>query len=126
MDNGHSFDSILFYGNEQLLFQIEILLFICIIIISGNCLFAILFLGIASQVNIILVQFYQTKTNVILFHFFPFADIKAYNAYAYKEESIKSNINRRTIFNLMLQHYDTFYHFEIVILFENRYKNCEN
>lgn len=51
MDNGHSFDSILFYGNEQLLFQFECLLFICIMIISGNFLFAILFLGVFTQVK---------------------------------------------------------------------------
>ncbi|XP_055326927.1 meckelin [Sitodiplosis mosellana] len=50
MDNGHSFDSILFYGNEQILFQIEILLFLCVIVICGNFLFAILFLGIASEI----------------------------------------------------------------------------
>lgn len=62
MDNGHSFDSVLFYGNEQLLFQIEILFFICIIIISGNFLFAILFLGIASQVNIYLFKYKKTQS----------------------------------------------------------------
>ncbi|XP_031629112.1 meckelin [Contarinia nasturtii] len=50
MDNGHSFDSILFYGNEQLLFQIEILLFLFMIIICGNFLFAILILGICSEI----------------------------------------------------------------------------
>lgn len=53
MDKGHSFDSILFYGNEQLLFQVEILLFLCFIIISGNFLFAILFLGIVSEVSFV-------------------------------------------------------------------------
>lgn len=58
MDKGHSFDSILFYGNEQMLFQVEMLLFICFIIISGNFLFAILILGIASQVFYLSPQFY--------------------------------------------------------------------
>lgn len=52
LDNGHSFDSILFYGNEQLLFQIEILLFLCIVVITGNFLFALLLVGIAYQVKI--------------------------------------------------------------------------
>lgn len=61
MDNGHSFDSILFYGNEQLLFQIEILLFLSLIIISGNFLFAILLLGIASEVNKISKPFNQQE-----------------------------------------------------------------
>lgn len=51
MDKGHSFDSIVFYGNEQLLFQVEMLLFICFIILSGNFLFAILLLGIVSEVK---------------------------------------------------------------------------
>lgn len=69
MDNGHSFDSVLFYGNEQLLFQIEILFFICIIIISGNFLFAILFLGIASQVNITHLSTKKRKANFTCFFF---------------------------------------------------------
>lgn len=63
MDNGHSFDNVLFYGNEQLFFQIEIMLFITIIVISGNFLFAMLFVGIAHQViNIFASHFVDSKT----------------------------------------------------------------
>lgn len=53
MDNGHSFDNVLFYGNEQLLFQIEIMLFICVTVISGNFLFSLLFLGLVCEVKIL-------------------------------------------------------------------------
>lgn len=70
MDNGHSFDSILFYGNEHLLFQIEILLFICLIIISGNFLFAILLLGIVSEVSCFVLNFHHlhwVNLNCIVF-----------------------------------------------------------
>lgn len=96
MDKGHSFDSILFYGNEQLLFQIEILLFICLIVISGNFLFAILLLGIVSEVFTIYKFCYLFslsllhKSNLMCL----FADTEAYNAFADQEEFIKSNINR--------------------------------
>lgn len=56
MDNGHSFDNVLFYGNEMLLFMLELLLFICIIVICGNFLFAILFVAVVHEVRMIRLQ----------------------------------------------------------------------
>lgn len=83
MDNGHSFDSILFYGNEQLLFQIEILLFLCIVVITGNFLFSLLFLGIAYQVKAIDECKKESKDFLIdnIQIFSPISDTKTCNAY---------------------------------------------
>lgn len=50
LDNGHSFDNILFYGNENLLFLFELMFFQCIVIFCGNYLFAILLIGVFYQV----------------------------------------------------------------------------
>lgn len=103
MDNGHSFDSILFYGNEQLLFQVEILLFLCLIIASGNLLFAMLFLGIISQVK----QTYfpskicrTTPYSLVFSKKIYFSDTKTHDAIIGEKESVKSNVNWWTISHL--------------------------
>lgn len=53
MDNGHSFDQVLFYGNEGLLFQFELLLFCVVVCLSGNFLLAIVVVGLTYKVRIV-------------------------------------------------------------------------
>ena len=54
-DNGHSFDKVLFYGNENSIFGFEYLLFIFLLFTTGNFLIAILSIGIVFKV--ISIQF---------------------------------------------------------------------
>jgi meckelin len=51
-DNGHSFDKVLFYGNENSIFGFEYLLFIFLLFATGNFLIAILSIGIVFKVII--------------------------------------------------------------------------
>ncbi|XP_052863318.1 meckelin [Anopheles cruzii] len=46
IDNGHSFDQILFYGNEGVFFQVELLLFCCVLLLTGSYLLAAIVIGI--------------------------------------------------------------------------------
>lgn len=57
-DNGHSFDKVLFYGNESTLFGFEFLLFLFILYLSGNYLIAILSIGIVFKVIADLVPYF--------------------------------------------------------------------
>lgn len=112
MDNGHSFDSTAFYGNEQLLFQVEILLLICMVVISGNILFSLLFLGITSQVTTSLrfiryiipanSPFASNCCKHFCLNLFfndmfvsgSFADIETYDACACEAKFVKSDADR--------------------------------
>ncbi|XP_052890600.1 meckelin [Anopheles moucheti] len=49
IDNGHSFDQILFNGNEGIFFQVELLLFCCVVLLTGNYLLAIVVIGIVYK-----------------------------------------------------------------------------
>lgn len=51
MDNGHSFDEVLFYGSEALLFQFELVLFAVVICFSDSFLTAILVVGLTYRVS---------------------------------------------------------------------------
>lgn len=61
IDNGHSFDAITFYGNEILLFLTELLLFLSIIVICGNFLFAILCVGFVAQILQHTIKFFVKR-----------------------------------------------------------------
>lgn len=50
-DNGHSFDNVLFYGNENAIFGFEFLLFVLILFTTGNVLVALLSIGIIFKVT---------------------------------------------------------------------------
>ncbi|CAO1407289.1 unnamed protein product [Diamesa serratosioi] len=62
-DNGHSFDKVLFYGNETTLFGFEFLLFIFILYLSGNYLVAILSIGIVFKIFSIVIT-HLAKNNL--------------------------------------------------------------
>uniref|UniRef100_A0A182MCG5 Meckelin n=1 Tax=Anopheles culicifacies TaxID=139723 RepID=A0A182MCG5_9DIPT len=49
IDNGHSFDQILFNGNESIFFQVELLLFCCIVLLTENYLLGIVVIGIVYK-----------------------------------------------------------------------------
>lgn len=51
LDSGHSFDNSLFYGNENLLVQFELMIFLVVTIISENFLIAIIIVGAINQVR---------------------------------------------------------------------------
>lgn len=51
-DNGHSFDKVLFYGNETAIFGFEFLLFVFLLFTTGNFLIATLSIGIVFKVII--------------------------------------------------------------------------
>ncbi|CRK99490.1 CLUMA_CG012808, isoform A [Clunio marinus] len=48
-DNGHSFDKVLFYGNETTIFSFELFLFAFLVFVSGNYLFSILSIGVITK-----------------------------------------------------------------------------
>lgn len=52
IDNGHSFDKVLFYGNEFLLFLFELKLFSLVLILSNNFLLSILVVGVVYKVSV--------------------------------------------------------------------------
>lgn len=52
-DNGHSFDKVLFYGNEGSIFCFEYLLFVFLMFTTGNFLIAALSIGIVFKVIIL-------------------------------------------------------------------------
>lgn len=56
MDNGHSFDEVLFYGSESLLLQFELMLFTVIIGFSGSFLTATVAVGFVYQVRMTLLD----------------------------------------------------------------------
>lgn len=62
-DNGHSFDKVLFYGNESTLFGFEFLLFMFILYLSGNYLVAILSIGIVFKIVSIVIT-HLAKNNL--------------------------------------------------------------
>ncbi|XP_058120267.1 meckelin [Anopheles ziemanni] len=63
IDNGHSFDQILFYGNEGIFFQVELLLFCCVVLLSGNYLSAIIVIGIVFKCFEVVMN-YVLKNNL--------------------------------------------------------------
>lgn len=68
-DNGHSFDKVLFYGNETTLFGFEFLLFMFILYLSENYLVAILSIGIVFKVILLNVDLYFFNYfNGFIFH----------------------------------------------------------
>ena len=50
LDNGHSFDKVLFFGQELTIFTFELFLFSFIEILSQNYLLAILLTGLCDKV----------------------------------------------------------------------------
>lgn len=101
LDNGHSFDNVLFYGNEMLLFMLELLLFICIIVICGNFLFAILFVGIVYEVRLSNDDNRNQQINASV-SIFPFSDSETHRSSYGKEEFVQANTDRWTISNVIL------------------------
>uniref|UniRef100_A0A182QLK9 Meckelin n=1 Tax=Anopheles farauti TaxID=69004 RepID=A0A182QLK9_9DIPT len=63
IDNGHSFDQILFNGNEGIFFQVELLLFCCVVLLTGNYLLAILLIGIVYKCFEVVMN-YVLKNNL--------------------------------------------------------------
>uniref|UniRef100_A0A8W7K9J5 Meckelin n=1 Tax=Anopheles albimanus TaxID=7167 RepID=A0A8W7K9J5_ANOAL len=57
IDNGHSFDQILFYGNEGIFFQVELLLFCCVVLLTGNYLLALVVIGIVYKCFEVVMNF---------------------------------------------------------------------
>lgn len=51
IDNGHSFDEVLFYGSEFLLVQFELMLFAAVVCVSGCFLTATIVVGLTYTVN---------------------------------------------------------------------------
>lgn len=89
IDNGHSFDAITFYGNELLLFIVELLLFLCIVVICGNFLFAILCVGVVSKVGA------QAQTQLGNFgDDFSVSDFTANDEIFREDESIQADADR--------------------------------
>ncbi|XP_035893004.1 meckelin [Anopheles stephensi] len=63
IDNGHSFDQILFNGNESIFFQVELLLFCCVVLLTGNYLLAIVVIGIVYKCFEVVMN-YVLKNNL--------------------------------------------------------------
>lgn len=57
IDNGHSFDKVLFYGNEFLLATFELMLFCLVLILTNDFLFSILIIGITFKVCVYLYDY---------------------------------------------------------------------
>ena len=62
MDNGHSFDEVLFYGSESLLLQFELMLFTVIVGFSGSFLTATVTVGFVYQVRTLLYVIEKSDT----------------------------------------------------------------
>ncbi|XP_058824301.1 meckelin isoform X2 [Topomyia yanbarensis] len=63
IDNGHSFDQVLFYGNESVFFQQELALFLLVVLLSNDFLIAIVVVGILYKL-FEMVMNYMLKTNL--------------------------------------------------------------
>ncbi|XP_055544180.1 meckelin [Wyeomyia smithii] len=63
IDNGHSFDQVLFYGNESTFFQLELSLFLAILLLFDDFLVAIVVVGVVYKA-FELVMNYLLKNNL--------------------------------------------------------------
>ncbi|XP_041763768.1 meckelin-like [Anopheles merus] len=63
IDNGHSFDQILFNGNESIFLQVELLLFCCVVLLTGNYLLGIVVIGIVYKCFEVVMN-YVLKNNL--------------------------------------------------------------
>ncbi|XP_058453629.1 meckelin [Malaya genurostris] len=63
IDNGHSFDQVLFYGNESTFFQLELALFLLVVLLSDNFLLAIVVVGVVYKLFRIAMN-YLLKNNL--------------------------------------------------------------
>ncbi|XP_021707577.1 meckelin [Aedes aegypti] len=63
IDNGHSFDQVLFYGNEWTFFQLELALFLSVVLISNDYLMAVVVVGIVYKMFEIVMN-YLLKNNL--------------------------------------------------------------
>ncbi|XP_062554627.1 meckelin isoform X2 [Armigeres subalbatus] len=63
IDNGHSFDQVLFYGNEWTFFQLELALFLLVVLLSNDYLLAIIVVGIVYKAFEIVMN-YLLKNNL--------------------------------------------------------------
>lgn len=63
IDNGHSFDQVLFYGNEWTFFQLELALFLSVVLLSNDYLVAIVVVGIVYKMFEIVMN-YLLKNNL--------------------------------------------------------------
>uniref|UniRef100_A0A182JYH4 RRM domain-containing protein n=1 Tax=Anopheles christyi TaxID=43041 RepID=A0A182JYH4_9DIPT len=61
IDNGHSFDQILFNGNESIFFQVELLLFCCVVLLTGNYLLGIVMIGIVYKCFEVIMNYMATE-----------------------------------------------------------------
>ncbi|XP_055605729.1 meckelin [Uranotaenia lowii] len=57
IDNGHSFDQVLFYGNETIFFQLELALFLLVLLLSGSYLVAIVAVGVVYKTFELVMNF---------------------------------------------------------------------
>lgn len=71
-DNGHSFDKVLFYGNENSLFGFEYLFFVFLLFTTGSFLIAALSVVIVFVVN----QLVNHKSLSTFLNFIPFSSSK--------------------------------------------------
>lgn len=62
LDSGHSFDKVLFYGNELILFQMDLMIFVLLIIVSNNYLLSILAVGLVYKLLEFIAK-YLAKSN---------------------------------------------------------------
>ncbi|XP_053690922.1 meckelin [Sabethes cyaneus] len=63
IDNGHSFDQVLFYGNESTFFQLELAIFLAVLLLFNNFLAATVVVGVVFK-TFELVMNYLLKNNL--------------------------------------------------------------
>ncbi|XP_039432530.1 meckelin isoform X2 [Culex pipiens pallens] len=63
IDNGHSFDQVLFYGNESIFFQLELALFIMVVLLTNDYLWATVVVGVVYKTFEIVMN-YVLKNNL--------------------------------------------------------------
>lgn len=63
IDNGHSFDQVLFYGNESIFFQLELALFIMVVLLTNDYLWATVVVGVVYKAFEIVMN-YVLKNNL--------------------------------------------------------------
>ncbi|XP_055643217.1 meckelin [Toxorhynchites rutilus septentrionalis] len=63
IDNGHSFDQVLFYGIESIFFQFEIALFLLVLLVSNNYIIATVAVGVVYKTFEIIMN-YLMKNNL--------------------------------------------------------------
>lgn len=51
IDNGHSFDNVLFYGNELTLFSMDLMVFCFFQVVTGDFLLAAIITALIAKVN---------------------------------------------------------------------------